>query len=255
MTPPAAITENELQAFVDGALDAEDRARVEAWLAEHSEDGTKVEAYIAQNDALRREFDPILSEQVPSRLTEHETAPAPRPAWQRVAAAILLLVVGGAAGWVVRDRTDATVVGQLDVAQNAISAHSIYIKERRHAVEVEASQEKHLVKWLSKRLGQTIRTPDLLPLGYRLVGGRLLPDDGKPAAQFMYEDESKARLTVYVRRNIESHETAFQFVSDKGVSAFYWIDANFAYALVGKTNRDVLQEAAKIIHRDLVSKP
>ena len=81
-----------------------------------------------------------------------------------------------------------------------------------------------------------------------------MPDDGKPAAQFMYENEAKERLTVYVRRNIESQETAFQFVSDKGVSAFYWIDADFAYALVGKANRDGLQKAAKIIHRDLVTR-
>ena len=93
-----------------------------------------------------------------------------------------------------------------------------------------------------------------LPMGCRLVGGRLLPDDGKPAAQFMYENEAKERLTVYVRRNLESRETAFQFVSDKGVSAFYWIDSDFAYALVGKMNRDGLQEAAKIIHRDLVTR-
>jgi len=255
MTPPSAITETEFQAYVDGALDAEDRARVEAWLAEHPEDVAKVDAYIGQNDALHLEFDPILSEPIPSRLTEHETAPAAQPAWLRIAAAVLLLIVGGTAGWIVRDQTRTSVVGQLDVAQNAISAHSIYIKERRHAVEVEANQEKHLVKWLSKRLGQTIKTPDLLSMGYRLVGGRLLPDDGKPAAQFMYENEAKARLTVYVRRNIESRETAFQFVSDESVSAFYWIDADFAYALVGKMNRDALQEAAKIIHRDLVSKP
>jgi anti-sigma factor RsiW len=255
MTPPSAITETELQAYVDGALDAEDHARVEAWLAENPDDAARAAAYSAQIDALRLEFNPILNDPVPPGLIDRPAAPAARPAWLQTAAAVLLLIVGGTAGWVLRDQTGTSVVGQLDVAQNAISAHSIYIKERRHAVEVEANQEKHLVKWLSKRLGQTIKTPDLLSLGYRLVGGRLLPDDGKPAAQFMYENDAKSRLTVYVRRNIESHETAFQFVNDKGVSAFYWIDANFAYALVGKTNRDVLQEAAKIIHRDLASKP
>ncbi|MDD9906655.1 MAG: anti-sigma factor [Rhodospirillaceae bacterium] len=253
MTPPAPVTEQELHAYVDGALDAETRARVEAWLAENPGDAAKVAAYTAQNEALHQAFDPILNESVPSALATRSTptTAARRPAWMQIAAAIVLLIVGGAVGWLLRDQAET---GQLAVADNAISAHSIYIKERRHAVEVEAKQEKHLVKWLSKRLGQTIKTPDLLPMGYRLVGGRLLPDDGKPAAQFMYENEAKERLTVYVRRNIESRETAFQFVSDKGVSAFYWIDADFAYALVGKMNRDGLQEAAKIIHRDLVTR-
>lgn len=253
--PPVTVTEEELMAYVDGALDADARARVETWLAEHPDDATKVAAYGAQNAALHEMFDAIIDEPVPARLTERPGRPTAQPMWQRIAAAILLLAVGGAAGWVLRDQAVTPVVGQLEIAQNAISAHSIYVKERRHAVEVEAEQEKHLVKWLSKRLGQSIKTPDLLPMGYQLVGGRLLPDDGKPAAQFMYENEAKIRLTVYVRRNIESAESAFQFVSDKGVSAFYWIDTDFAYALVGQMNRDDLQEAAKIIHRDLVTKP
>lgn len=254
MTPPPTVTEDELHAYVDGALDAEARARVAAWLADNPYDAARVATYESQIDAMHGEFDAILEEPVPAGLMEYKDRPTTMPLWQRIAAAILLLAVGGAAGWIVRDFS-GPVPGQLDVAQNAISAHSIYIKERRHAVEVEAKEEKHLVKWLSKRLGQPIKTPDLLALGYRLVGGRLLPDDGKPTAQFMYEDDKGARLTVYVRRNIESRESAFQFVSYKRVSAFYWIDADFAYALVGDTDRKVLHEAAKIIHRDLVAKP
>lgn len=252
--PPTPVTEQELQAYVDGALGPEDTARVEAWLAETPEDAARVAAYRAQNEALHEAFDPILDEAVPPQLTARPAA-APRgdSPWMRIAAAVVLLVIGGTAGWFLREQA-GPIQGQLEVAQNAINAHSLYVKERRHAVEVEAKQEAHLVKWLSKRLGQTIRTPSLLPLGYRLVGGRLLPDDGKPAAQFMYQDEAGARLTIYVRRNIKSRETAFRFVSDKGVSAFYWIDADFAYALVGKKNRDDLQEAAKIIHRDLVTR-
>ena len=144
MTPPTPATEQELQAYVDGALDAETRARVEEWLAENPDDAAKVAAYMAQNDALHQAFDPILDETVPLALTAR---PAPvktgPPAWVQIAAAIVLLIVGGAAGWLLRDQAEP---GQLAVADNSISAHSIYIKERRHAVEVEAKQEKHLVK-------------------------------------------------------------------------------------------------------------
>lgn len=253
MTPPATVTESELHAYVDGALDAEARARVEAWLAEHPDDAARVAAYIAQNAAFHQTFDPILDEPVTPKLVARPRPRRTQPVWLRIAAALLLVLVGGAAGWILRDRT-GPVPGQQDVAETAISAHSIYVKERRHAVEVEAAQEKHLVKWLSKRLGQPIRTPNLLTLGYRLVGGRLLPDDGKPAAQFMYENDKGERLTVYVRRNIESRETAFQFVTDEKVSAFYWIDEDFAYALVGGLRREGLHEAAKIIHRELAAR-
>jgi len=255
MTPPQSVTETELHAYLDGALDDAARSRVEAWLAENPADAERVAAYAEQIETLRYAFDPILKEPVPAAMLERGgNAPAPSRPWQRIAAAVLLLIVGGAAGWLIRDQSGPPP-GQLAVAQNAINAHALYIKERRHAVEVEAKQEKHLVAWLSKRLGQPIRTPSLLTLGYHLVGGRMLPDDGKPAAQFMYENKQGDRLTVYVRRNIESRETAFQFVNEKGVSAFYWIDADFAYALVGDLTRDGLHEAAKIIHRDLAARP
>jgi anti-sigma factor RsiW len=256
MSPP--ITETDLHAYVDGALDADARARVETWLAEHPDDAKRVAGYAGQIQALHTLYDPVLGEPLPKRMT----APLTRRnksnrflSWQRLAAAILLLAVGGGAGWTVRDFWDGLEGSRINIAQNAISAHSIYVAEKRHAVEVEAKQEKHLVAWLSKRLGQPIKTPNLLSLGYRLVGGRLLPDDGRPAAHFMYQDDSGARLTAYVRRNVKNRETAFQFVTGKDVSAFYWIDEDFAYALVGTLNREGLQEAAKIIHRDLTSKP
>lgn len=253
-TPP--FTEDQIQAYVDDQLDSDHRAKIDAWLLENPEEARRIAGYIEQNRALHALYDPILEEPVPSDLAaipdrRERTAASP---WRKMAAAIILLALGGASGWFLRDFYAKLGASEASLAQNAISAHSIYVREKRHAVEVEAKQEKHLVAWLSKRLGQPIKTPNLLPIGYRLVGGRLLPDDGKPAAHFMYQDESGARLTVYVRRNIKSRETAFQFVSEKDVSAFYWIDEDFAYALVGTLNRDGLQEAAKIIHRDLVRK-
>ncbi len=47
------------------------------------------------------------------------------------------------------------------------------------------------------RLGRPLVTPDLEPLGYRLMGGRLLAGAaGDPTAQLMYEDAAGARLNV-----------------------------------------------------------
>ena len=107
------------------------------------------------------------------------------------------------------------------------------------------------MRWLSKRLGQRVKAPDLTAQGYRLVGGRLLPDNGRPAAQFMYENTAGGRLTVYVRRNAGGPESEFRFTADKGVSAFYWVDADMAYVLAGTIDRPGLLEVAKIVHRDL----
>ena len=97
-------------------------------------------------------------------------------------------------------------------AQQAASAHVVYTPEVLHPVEVGADQEAHLVKWLSKRLGADIKAPSLVSVGYQLLGGRLLPGDSGPAAQFMYNNESGKRLTLYVRTKAKDNEaTEFRF--------------------------------------------
>jgi len=250
--PAPQVTDTELHAFVDGALDSESRAQVEAWLADNAEDAARVAAYSAQNAAMRACFDPVLQEPVPERLTAAVAgggAPARTLGWRRIAASVALLAAGGFAGWVARDQWP--VAAEAEIAEYAINAHAVYVAEKRHAVEVQAAEEAHLVRWLSARLGKPIRTPDLVGLGYRLVGGRLLPDGGLPTAQFMYENEAGGRLTVYVQRNDRAKETAFHFSSHKGVSAFYWVDEYFAYVLAGTVEREGLLAAAKIVHSSI----
>ena len=57
--------------------------------------------------------------------------------------------------------------------------------------------------------------------GFRLVGGRLVADEGTPAAQFMYEDAAKRRVTLYTRRTRDNGDPAFKFEGRDGISAFY----------------------------------
>ncbi len=249
MTPPATVTEDELQAHVDGVLEGDSRIRVQAWLADHPEDAARIAAYGAQVEALRDAYDPILDEPVPMALRDAARPARPRIAasWRRIAAGIALLLTGGAAGWSLNEYWPAPS----NVAQRAISAHAVYVTEKRHAVEVQAKEETHLVRWLSKRLGQPIKAPDLLGRGYRLIGGRLLPDNGRPAAQFMYQNEAGGRLSVYARRSAGGPESEFRFTAYKGVSAFYWIDSDFAYVLAGTIDRPGLLDVARTVHREL----
>ena len=59
--------------------------------------------------------------------------------------------------------------------QRAAFAHSVYVPEPRHAVEVKA-QEEHLARWLTRRIDVPVKLFDLRDQGFELVGGRLLPD-------------------------------------------------------------------------------
>ncbi len=78
MTPPTPVTEDELQAYVDGVLDGDTRARVAVWLADNPEDAVRIAAYGAQIAALRDAYDLILDEPVPPALRDALRA-APQP--------------------------------------------------------------------------------------------------------------------------------------------------------------------------------
>lgn len=81
-----------------------------------------------------------------------------------------------------------------ELADVGMSAHAVYSREVRHAVEVGVDDEAHLVSWLSNRLDTPIEPPDLSARGLTLLGGRLVPDEGRPAAQLMYKDRERPAL-------------------------------------------------------------
>jgi anti-sigma factor RsiW len=124
------------------------------------------------------------------------------------------------------------------------------VPEVRHPVEVRADEE-HLIRWLTRRVGAPIRAPSLAEQGWKLMGGRLLPDIDVPAAQFMYEDGRGRRLTLYIRKETGLNNTSFQFAERDGFGSFYWIDKPLAYALAGRLERDELMSLANTVYAQL----
>ncbi len=170
----------------------------------------------------------------------------------RLAAALGWLSVGVAAGWLGRGAEVAAPPRTVQLVRDAALAHAVFVPEVRHPVEVAADQEQHLVAWLSKRLGGEVRAPALAELGFELVGGRLLPAASGPAAQFMYQDGSGHRLTLYVRTGVsENRQTAFQFAQEGALRVFYWADGPFGYALTGDIEREPLLRVAHKVYTQL----
>ena len=258
MTDPSQISQSDLNAYLDGELDAAQTARVEHWLATDAEAAATLAAYREQKALLQTHFDPVLDETLPPAMVaslDKGGVGRSRPVWWQVAAAAALFAAGGASGWFAQVRLatpDQTFTQQTtQLAGRALSAHAVYVSEVLHPVEVEAAKQKHLLAWLSKRLGRPLRAPDMSDLGYDLVGGRLLPDAGQAAAQLMYENPNGQRLTLYVRQVDETVSTAFRFVSGDGYSAFYWLDAPLGYALVADLPRAQLLTAATRVYDQL----
>ena len=257
MSERQSISEAELQAWADGRLGAEQRAELKAWLAAHPEEAERAAAYRDFNDQLRARFDPVLDESVPSRL-ERAARRGARLRSVAVAAGWMALGigVGAVAGWQLHALQAPVPVAKTDapvIARRAALAHATYSPEVRHPVEVGADQEEHLVAWLSKRLGGEVRAPKLEGEGMSLVGGRLLPRDPGPVAQFMYQNAQGRRVTLYVRtEGLDQRETAFRFAREGNVRVFYWIDRKFGYALSSADlDREELLQLANVVYRQL----
>jgi anti-sigma factor RsiW len=252
------IGETDLQAWADDRLPAERRAEVDAWLAARPEEAERVTAYRELNALLRAHFEGVLAEPVPGRLAAAAQA---TPRWRKAAAIagwiVLGAAVGGTAGWELRALEPPAPMAALPegplLAHRAALAHITYAPEVRHPVEVGADQEQHLVAWLSKRLGADIRAPQLESEGMALVGGRLLPRDPTPVAQFMYQSAQGKRVTLYVRTEApDQRETAFRYSREGSVRVFYWIDRKFGYALSSADlDRGELLRLANVVYRQL----
>ncbi|CAG0989806.1 hypothetical protein BURK2_02318 [Burkholderiales bacterium] len=244
MTPPL---DAELMAWIDGQLEPARRAEVAAWLQEHPEVAARLHAYRAQKEALHRAFDGVLDEPLPERL--RVAAAAPRRGW-RVAAVLAWMSLGFAAGYAVHEAS--MPLGAAPLAQRAALAHAVYVPEVRHPVEVGADQEAHLLQWLSKRVGTPLKAPSFQSRGFELVGGRLLPGPQGPVAQFMYQDASGRRLTLYIGGDREHQATAFRYAREGNLSVFYWLDGTLGYALSGELPREELLPLADAAYRELI---
>lgn len=254
------VTEADLHAYVDSLLPESRRAEIEAYLAARPEEAERLQAYRNQKDALCKLFNPVLLEPIPSRLN----AVPRRRSWmvQQFAAGLAIAFFGGGAGWMLHERigpraelaiapASAPPYAQrvAGLARQAAIAHVVYSPDVKRPVEIGADQEEQLVTWLSKRIGSQIRPPKLGKLGYELIGGRLLPGETGPVAQFMYHDVAGQRLTLYVStEQAQNRDTGFRFAEEGPVNVFYWIDGKFGYALSAGADKGELARIATVVY-------
>jgi anti-sigma factor RsiW len=257
----APIGDDDLEAFIDGRLAPARRELVESYLADHPEIGDRVTFDSRIRDNLRARLAGKLAEPIPARLRIANIVAARRARSRGrlgiIAAALAIFFIGAGAGWMA-DRLYATVFGPtaataptaISIARDAAAAYRTFVVEVVHPVEVDAANQGHLLKWLSKRLGRNLTAPDLAKFGYRLMGGRLLPGVAGAAAQLMYEDTSGRRLTIYVEA-AEGTETAFRFRQEGDAATFAWVDQGFGFAVTAREARDELLPIAEAIYRGL----
>ena len=246
----ARVTEDELHAYVDGALPADRIAAVEAYLAADPEAARRVAAWRAHAGLIRDRWQPVANEPIPDRLRLERIVLRASPTWRKVAAAAAFaFVVGGALGWFAHEYAGGARNQEIAraLADAALEAHRLYIAEVRHPIEVRAD-EAHLLPWLSRRVGSPVRAPDLAPEGLRLMGGRLLPGPKSPTALIMYEGAGGERVTITCTRAAELGSTAFHWRATGDLGALAWIEGGLAFVVAGPAQRERLDRVARRVY-------
>ncbi|MFZ4481183.1 MAG: anti-sigma factor family protein [Rhodoferax sp.] len=268
-----ALTEDEIHALVDAQVSPRELAVLQERLARDPAAQAKVVLWQRQRSALKDLHRLVLEEPVPvplktaalqSSASQHQINRWWR--WGGIAAGVMMTF---GTGWFShsfwqQERQGQAVTDSLakarsvrEFARQASFAHSVYSPEVRHPVEVAATEQEHLVQWLSKRVGKPLKVPNLTAQGYELVGGRLLPGEGGARAQFMFQSDGGSRITLYLgaidktAKATTASETGFNFSSDGPIPSFYWVEQGFGYALAGQVSREVLMKLAEAVYRQL----
>lgn len=241
LTPPS---EHDIHAYVDGHLDDPRRGEVERYLSRHAEQADEVHGWRQDAQQLRA-------------LLAGDLAPAPALDPSRVrerarhrrfvrlgmaAGIVLCLFVGGIAGWAARG------IGSGDAPMaDAMQAYRLLALDRGVGMDITTGNENDLRAWLSGRVGQDVRLPDLADAGFRPIGGRLFATNEGPAAMVLYDDGSGHTVSFYVRPpGPARHFLPRGAREDDGLLANYWSEGGHNYAVVAVADAAGRQAAERV---------
>lgn len=259
------IQEDDLHAYVDKQLPADKIKAVEALIRQNPEIALKVQLWQQQNNTITTHFEKKQFNDIPEQLNIkkiqsnlHNKSTQKQP-WHYTVAASALILISGSLGWFsheISQQNKEKHLNSASFASSAISAHQVFSVEMLHPVEVGAEQKEHLVSWLSKRINHQLKIPQLQSYGFNLLGGRLLSmQEGRPAAQLMFENKEGQRITWMISKNPSYLDHTFLSKNEDNINSFYWMDAKVAYSVTSELSHNLLRKLSQGIYQQINKTP
>jgi anti-sigma factor RsiW len=249
--------EARLSAYLDGEVSDAESRELENLVARNDEARLVLEMLKAGNTFGDKAFEDFLHDPVPLSLVrrikqgpginpkaERVVKAAPRPPrarfWPRaLAAAIVLLIVGGATGFIIgKTGNDGAPPASLTTARTWLddiaAYHRIYSRQTEHLVEVPAEEGAKIEPWLAASVGVNFALPDLKNEGLTFEGARLLVAVGKPVAQLIYRnDEGNVFAICFLKGKPGAPEGVMAESIRDDIAMISWQKAGAAYVVVG----------------------
>jgi len=269
-------SDEALVAYLDGELDAEERAHVEAWLDAEPAVRDRLLALTESAALVRSAFADIVGEPIPERLIAaargetaaapapdaeivvlRPSAPAPAASWRwhiqmAAAAGVFGLLVGVGAGYFGNGilvtptppgERQIETVAMNNWLDNAAGDYKLVVNAGADAMlDVPANGDGgEALQKISQNLPQQVRLPDLKPWGLTFRGARLVVVEGRPGAQLVYTTDNKAigPLALIIGSTKQSDLAPTPGRRDD-VNLLYWRHQGRASVLVGQSDMGYL---------------
>lgn len=235
-------SEDDLHAYVDGLLDGERRAWIEAWLARHPERAAEARAWQQDAQQLRASLaGAALTPNPGLDPTQLRAGLARRRSGRYAIAAALLLSLGagGLGGWQVREWAQPALVTVAGPPMgDAIAAHRLFAA--RHDLQPDrVAGDDGLQDWLDANFSAPMLLPDLHASGFRQAGARLLATEQGTAALVVYENAAGEAISFYIRPpGPQRHFLPRGDRRDGDLLAQYWSRGGYNYAMVSRSDAD-----------------
>jgi len=257
-------SDEDLTAFIDGELTAEEAARIEALVSEDEHVAERLEFLARASLPFKQAFAPLLAEAPRQKL---ETMLAAIPAQQRAKSASALTFdsrrrfLGAlAASLIAGIAIDRAVIGigarlsakdENSEWRSVVADYiSLYTPETLAgpvpAREAQAAQ----LGPLDEKLGLSL-SPEAVALpGIDFKRALLLQYDGKPLAQIAYLDPETGPMALCIVTS-DAGPKAPDLESRKGMNVIYWSNATHAFMLIGRISADRMKELGEDVRRRL----
>ncbi len=252
----------KLSAYLDGELNAEDARAIEALLESDPDVMTEFESLMGADTAIKAVFDDMAAAPVPMALAGTiRNAPSPvadpRPKappryWPALAAGLAFAVFGGVGGFMVgQSQPQQTQIAQVGWLNDIADYHGIYSQQKRHLVEVPASEADHIKDWLGKTLNIAFDIPDFSDQGLTFQGARLLVAAGQPVSQLIYTDAQGAVYALCQKTTTKAPSDGFTDTTIGSFSMVSWRSEAGDFVVVGPSGDTLLPELAQTVVADV----
>ena len=227
------LSDELLVAYVDGELNAPQRAAVQAQLKDDEAARDKVRDLEETSRLLRMAFEdePVATVvQLKPQAGRGRNLLARRPVLSGLAtaAAVVLMIAAGAIGWHTETGED-----RAELMSEVAAYHALYAAETEHLAEVPANRKPHIEEWLGQRLKRSLSVPDLATAGWDFEGARLLAEGHDPIAQLLYSAPGRQPIAVCITFSDKGETKPVQYDPGEGLRVEAWDTSGYLYIVVG----------------------